>query len=59
MLSISVRSLDYYLAAGYFDTRRNGRRVLITRASLVRFSQSNHFGPVRESTAKRNAESSK
>ena len=42
-LSISVRSIDYLLAQKKFDTRRVGRKVLITHASLVRFAQSNHF----------------
>jgi hypothetical protein len=42
-LSISVRSLDYFLAQRKFDTRRIGKKVLITHASLVRFSQANHY----------------
>ena len=42
-LSISVRSLDYFLAQLKFDTRRIGKKVLITHASLVRFSQANHY----------------
>jgi hypothetical protein len=35
-LSISVRGLDYIIAAKGLDTRRIGRKVLITHASLVR-----------------------
>lgn len=42
-LSISVRSVDYYLAQRKFDTRRIGKKVLITHASLVRFAQQNHY----------------
>jgi hypothetical protein len=42
-LSISVRSVDYFLAQKKFDTRRIGKKVLITHASLVRFAQGNHF----------------
>jgi len=29
-LSISVRSLDYLIAAGKFETRRIGKKVLVT-----------------------------
>ena len=42
-LSISVRSLDYLIAAKELDTRRIGRKVLVTHASLVRYSQGNHY----------------
>jgi hypothetical protein len=35
-LSISPRSLDYIIAAKELDTRRIGRKVLVTHASLVR-----------------------
>lgn len=42
-LSISIRSLDYLLARQAFDTRRIGKKVLITHASLVRFAQGNHY----------------
>jgi hypothetical protein len=43
MLSISVRSLDYIIAAKGLDTRRIGRKVLVTHASLVRYSTGNHY----------------
>ena len=43
MLSISVRSLDYIIAGRQFETRRIGKKVLITHASLVRYSQGNHY----------------
>lgn len=42
-LSISVRTLDYIVAAKQLDTRRIGKKVLITHASLVRYSQGNHY----------------
>jgi hypothetical protein len=45
-LSISIRKLDYDLAAGAFETRRNGRKVLITASSLKRYAAANHFGRV-------------
>ncbi|MGP8270465.1 MAG: hypothetical protein ACLQLH_10395 [Terracidiphilus sp.] len=45
-LSISVRALDYALARGEFETRKNGRKTLITAGSLKRYASSNHFGPV-------------
>jgi len=45
-LSISIRSLDYYLAAGRFKTRRIGRKVLIPHSELVRFAASDHWEPV-------------
>ena len=46
MLSISIRSLDYFIADCAFDTRKIGRKVLITAASLKRFAAANHFGAV-------------
>ena len=42
-LSISVRSLDHIFAAKELDTRRIGRRVLVTHASLVRYASGNHY----------------
>lgn len=45
-LSISVRALDYLVAAKKLDTRRIGKKVLIPHAALVRFSRRNHFGSV-------------
>ena len=42
-LSISVRSLDYLIAGKLLETRRIGRKVLVTRASLVRFASGNHY----------------
>jgi hypothetical protein len=45
-LSISIRSLDYFLAAQAFETRKIGRKTLITAGSLKRFAQGNHFGHI-------------
>jgi hypothetical protein len=42
-LSISVRSLDYIIAAKGLDTRRIGKKVLVTHASLVRYAAANHY----------------
>jgi hypothetical protein len=50
-LSISVRSLDYILAGRELETRRIGRKVLITHASLVRYSQGNHYAITSRSDA--------
>jgi hypothetical protein len=56
-LSISVRSLDYLIAGKQLDTRRMGKKVLVTRASLALFASANHYGSM--STAARKAESSR
>ena len=45
-LSLSVRSLDYLVANKKLEFRRIGKKVLIIHASLVRFSQANHFESV-------------
>jgi len=44
-LSISVREVDYGLSFGEFETRRVGRRVLITASSLKRWASINHYRP--------------
>ena len=52
MLSISVRSLDYIIAAkGGLETRRIGRKVLVTHASLVRYASGNHYAITSRSDA--------
>lgn len=43
-LSISVRRLDYLIAAKALKTRRIGRKVLIPAGELRRFAQSDYFG---------------
>jgi hypothetical protein len=42
-LSISIRGLDYIIAAKELDIRRIGRKVLVTHASLVRYASGNHY----------------
>lgn len=49
-LSISVRSLDYIIAAKGLDTRRIGRKVLVTHASLAAYSRANHFDSLKKGT---------
>jgi hypothetical protein len=55
-LSVSLRTIDLYLSRREFDTRRIGRRVLITHASLVRFASRDHFN---DSTASRSEDLSR
>lgn len=50
-LSISVRSLDYIIAARQLETRRIGGKVLIPHASLVRYAQGNHYESPKEMAA--------
>ena len=45
-LSISVRSLDYLIAGKKLATRRIGKKVLIPRGELVRFSRGSHHEQV-------------
>lgn len=52
-LSISVRSLDYIIAAKELDTRRIGRKVLVTHASLMRYASGNHYTVSREPNGNR------
>ncbi len=47
-LSISIRNLDYLIAARKFETLRIGKKVLIKHASLVRFAQGNHYESPKE-----------
>jgi hypothetical protein len=48
-LSISIRSLDYLIARGEFDTRRIGKKVLIAATELRKFAQANHFAAISHS----------
>jgi Helix-turn-helix domain len=50
-LSISVRSLDYIIASKGLDTRRIGRKILVTRASLVEYARGNHYAITSRSDA--------
>jgi excisionase family DNA binding protein len=45
-LSISVRSLDYLIAAKKIGTRRLGKKVLIPHVELVRFAGASHYESV-------------
>jgi hypothetical protein len=45
-LSVSIRSLDYFIARKLIGTRRIGKKVLIPHAELVRFAAANHYEPV-------------
>ena len=42
-LSVSVRTIDYIIQGKQLETRRIGKKVLITHASLVRYAQGNHY----------------
>lgn len=46
-LGISVRAVDYRIADGSLETRRNGKKILVTRESLRRFAAGNHPQPIR------------
>ena len=50
-LSISVRSLDYIIAAKAVVTRRIGRKVLVTHASLIQYAKGNHYAITNRSDA--------
>jgi excisionase family DNA binding protein len=56
-LGVSVRTLDYYIARKQLDFRRIGKKVLIPRASLVRFAGANHYGAVHSAAVENRAES--
>jgi hypothetical protein len=47
-LSLSVRSLDYYIATKRISTRRMGRKVLVPHGELVRFSRMDHTDDIRQ-----------
>jgi excisionase family DNA binding protein len=42
VLDLSVRSVEYLLATGALESRRVGRKVLIPKASLVKFASRDH-----------------
>jgi hypothetical protein len=46
ILDISVRTLDYHRANKRIAWQKDGQKVVILYSELVRFSRSNHFGPV-------------
>ena len=43
-LCVSVRRVDYGIALGEFETRRVGKRVLITARSVKQWASTNHYG---------------
>jgi len=45
-LSVSIRTIDYYLQAKAIKTRRIGRKVLISHSELIRFASRDHWEPV-------------
>jgi excisionase family DNA binding protein len=45
-VALSRRSIEYYIARGELQTRRIGRRVMVTRDSLRRFAEKNHLEPI-------------
>jgi excisionase family DNA binding protein len=45
-LSISVRTLDYIIAAKGLQTRRIGKKVLIPYTSLKAYAAGNHYDAV-------------
>jgi len=47
ILSLSVRAIDYYLARGELVAKLVGRKVLITRASVLAFARGDHPEPVK------------
>ncbi|HZP06177.1 MAG TPA: helix-turn-helix domain-containing protein [Terracidiphilus sp.] len=51
-VALSRRSITHYIAKGDLETRRIGRRVLITRESLRKFASCNHFEPIRPPSKK-------
>jgi hypothetical protein len=46
-----VRSLDYIIAARAVVTRRIGRKVLVTHASLIQYAKGNHYAITNRSDA--------
>ena len=46
-LGVSIRSVDYIIARRDLETRRVGKKVLVTRESLRRFAGANHPKPIR------------
>lgn len=46
-LDISLRAVGYLIAKHLLETRRIGRRVLVTRQSIYRLAAGDHPGPIR------------
>jgi hypothetical protein len=45
-ISVSIRSLDYLIAGKKLETRRIGKKVLVTHASLKRYAAGNHYDAI-------------
>ena len=45
-LSLSIRSVDYYIANKKLPFIKKGRKVMIPAAALKKFARANHYGPV-------------
>ena len=45
-LSVSIRTLDYFIARGELRTVRVGRKVLVPARELKQFARTNHYDPV-------------
>ena len=50
-LSISTRAIDYLIANREIAVRRNGSRILIPHAELIRYARADHFGAIRPVSA--------
>jgi hypothetical protein len=46
-LGMSIRSVDYIISRRDLETRRVGKKVLVTRESLRRFAGADHPKPIR------------
>lgn len=44
-LSLSIRSVDYYIANKKLPFIKKGRKVMIPADALKKFAKSNHYGP--------------
>jgi excisionase family DNA binding protein len=47
LLSVSIRTIDYLLSRQELESRKLGKRVLIPRHALEKFSRSDHRGRLR------------
>ena len=56
ILSISLRTLDHVAARGEIRVRRIGRKVLIPRTELERFSRADHGGRTKRAVAEAHAD---
>ena len=46
-LGVSIRSVEYIISRRDLETRRVGKKVLVTRESRGRFASANHPKPIR------------